>query len=79
METTRRTVQASEDDHDFDSTSQAQSFLIARAINHAGPPFQIAADVEMVDLQSIGYTSLKDILPAESSRRAMRRRRSRIR
>ncbi|PSS21771.1 DNA-directed RNA polymerase subunit alpha like [Actinidia chinensis var. chinensis] len=45
--------------HNFPLKTLNQSFLISNGINH----FQIA-DIEMVALHSLTYTSLKDLLPA---------------
>ena len=46
-------------DHDFPLKTQNHSFLISNGIHH----FQIA-DIEMVALHSLTYTSLKDLLPS---------------
>ncbi|XAR59863.1 hypothetical protein NMG60_11015856 [Bertholletia excelsa] len=60
METTLTKIRV---DHDFILKPQAPSFIVANGINHSDPTFRIS-DIEMVALQSLTYTSLKDLLPA---------------
>uniref|UniRef100_A0A5B7CBD8 Uncharacterized protein n=1 Tax=Davidia involucrata TaxID=16924 RepID=A0A5B7CBD8_DAVIN len=53
---------------DFPFKTPPQSFLLANGINNNTshpPPFRLS-DIEMVALQSLTYTSLKDLLPAAS-------------